>query len=404
MTGKSTKRMSSGKGNKIVIPGYVVADIEGSFHNEVKVAQLMLHPQAVPREFGATSYWKMEHLTKDSTKTIDKNDQNGRRFQAMNDGYNATSRVIMWKVMTKSLGCNILDALHFSTDKSSHYLNAPTKQILLSALGIKEELHGLHRTVTATKTGKEEKARGFAYTPVTSMAGGTLAWTTHITDHTFNEQGEVRTYKLTDRRFMQTIPTGPKPSVLGPLHGVAASASVPAASSSAAAVDCDDDAISGTSIVNVSTVVGEVEKSLDELEEERLAELLRNKYGAQEAEQYIKLIYLPVMLAARKQRILDDFYTQTLATVPMNAASLNSPFMGFASQEALEIAADVVRLEQTAKYRILATIDGERNGNDCLKRLYGERRPVSQDVPNFPETAEDNSSAREATHFEGCAC
>jgi hypothetical protein len=54
MTGKSTKRMSSGKGNKIVIPGYVVADIEGSFHNEVKVAQLMLHPQAVPREFGAT--------------------------------------------------------------------------------------------------------------------------------------------------------------------------------------------------------------------------------------------------------------------------------------------------------------------------------------------------------------
>lgn len=207
--GNSSKRIGSGQGNKIIVPGYVVADIEGSFRHEVKVAQQHLNPKAVPRVFGETSYWKMEKLTKEVTKTTDKSDQNGRRFQAMNDAYNAIARVIMWKVMTKSLGCNILDALHFSTDKSSHYMNAPTKQILLSAIGIKEELHDRHRTVTATKTGKEEKARGFAYTPVTAALGIVHAWTTHITDHCFNHHEEVRTYKLTDRRYLQTIPTGP---------------------------------------------------------------------------------------------------------------------------------------------------------------------------------------------------
>ena len=29
----------------------------------------------------------------------------------------------------------------------------------------------------------------------------------------------------------------------------------------------------------------------------------------------------------------------------------------------------------TPKYRILGTIDGERNGNDALKRLYNEESP-----------------------------
>jgi hypothetical protein len=186
--------------------------VEGSFQNEVMIAQNFLNPNREPIVFSDSSYRKLEMKTKQATiTTSDKGCQNRRRYQAMNDPYNAIARVIVWMSLIQNLGHNVDDRLHFNTDKSSHYLDAVIKTILLSAIGVKEELADRHRNVTSTKSGKEEKNRGFAYTPITNTAGETLAWTTHITDHSFNSDGCVKTYKLDDKRYLQTIPTGPKP-------------------------------------------------------------------------------------------------------------------------------------------------------------------------------------------------
>ena len=373
--------------------------MEGSFQNEVKKAQQFLKPNQEPHTFSDSSYRKLEKMTKEATvTTTDKGCQNKRRYQAMNDHYNAISRVIVWMSMLENLGHNIDDRLHFNTDKSSHYLNATSKLTLLSAIGVKKELAERHRNVTATKTGKEEKNRGFAYTPITNTAGETLAWTTHITDHSFNSDGCVKTYKLDEKRYLQTIPTGPAPTTISALSTQSPPNTdvVPSLSELSfdanrsfvehtavdelpELVDIDDENENNDNIANLEQPILVVEKSPDQIEEERLELELMNKFGAQEADQYIKLIYIPVMLERRRKAILEDFFTTNFATTPLNSLSIStSSFMGFIDQNSLEKEAKIKELEQSSRYRILATIDGERNGNNTLKRLYNEQPPDKQ--------------------------
>jgi hypothetical protein len=59
-----------------------------------------------------------------------------------------------------------------------------------------------------TTTGaKAHKRRGISYTPLTSLSGQLVCWTTHIKDHAFNVDGKVMTYRLSKTEFLQTIPT-----------------------------------------------------------------------------------------------------------------------------------------------------------------------------------------------------
>lgn len=382
-----------------MIPGYTVEDVEGSLQNAVKEAQLHLHPEQEPRVFSDSSIRRIQQKAKPevTTTTVEKGSQNRRRYQAINDAYNAFSRVIVWMVMLKSLGCNILDVLNFNTDKSSHYLNDDTKMILLSALGITAELDALHRNPTTTKTGKEEKARGYAYTPINNVQGENLAWTTHITDHAFNVDGEVKTYKLDDTRYLQTIPTGPKPSSSETIafQQPEVRVRVPPADTvtvtlATVARETNDQLPEDNVRVDTSVALSHAE-----IEQEKLDDLLRDKFGAQEADQYIRLIYIPVMEARRKKCILDDYHTDNFATVPLTQISSGFSHMGFMSQEDLVREAGVEAKEKLAHYRILATIDGERNGNNCLKRLYEEQSPspmvlaLEEDhADNLPETVD----------------
>ena len=97
--------------------------------------------------------------------------------------------------------------LFFNTDKSSSLFNEEVKMVVLSSFGIKKELGDHNRNVTATSTGKEEKKRGVAYSVMTSCAGKLISVCTHIKDHAFNIDGCVKTYKLGDTDYLQTIPT-----------------------------------------------------------------------------------------------------------------------------------------------------------------------------------------------------
>lgn len=304
----------------------------------------------------------------------------------MNDPYNAIARAIVWMSLIENLGHNVDNRLHFNTDKSSHYLNAATNTTLLAAIGVKTELADRHRNVTATKSGKEEKNRGFAYTPITNAAGETLAWTTHITDHTFNSDGCVKTYRLDDRRYLQTIPTGPKPIAQ------AGSGTDVADTCTIGEMQEAEGEITGSDVTH-DTVAIIVEKSAEEIVEEQLALELMNKFAAQEAEQYINVIYIPVMLQRRKKAMLEDYYTDHFATVPLTASSATLPNMGYMDEASLEMEANIQELAQTSRYRILGTIDGERNGNNTLKRLYKEQPVVTVSQSSASESAATSTSS-----------
>ena len=59
-----------------------------------------------------------------------------------------------------------------------------------------------------TTTGaKAHKRRGISYTPITTLSGQLVCWTTHIKDNAFNGDGKVMTYRLSKTEFLQTIPT-----------------------------------------------------------------------------------------------------------------------------------------------------------------------------------------------------
>ena len=80
------------------------------------------------------------------------------------------------------------------------------------------------------------------------------------------------------------------------------------------------------------------------------------------------MIYIPFMVVRRKQAIIEDCYTDSLAIAPMTIASATLRNMGHLSQDAFDRIARVDELSLTPKY--LATIDGERNGVLALKWLY----------------------------------
>jgi hypothetical protein len=102
---------------------------------------------------------------------------------------------------------------------------------------------------------------------------------------------------------------------------------------------------------------------------------LQYKFGKQETDQYINLIYIPVMKAVRRKAIIDDYHTEYHATTALKMSSSSSRHMVYIDQESLEKHISLDTLCLTPKYRILGTIDGERNGNDALKRLYNEESP-----------------------------
>jgi hypothetical protein len=330
-SGNSCVRISSGEGNKLLIAGYDVHDVPNSFQNLVLESQKKVEPDQTPVKYSASSYRRIEKKTKEATSTTsDKSGQNKRRYQAKSDVYNAFCRAIMWSVLERSLGHPIDDRIHFSTDKSSHFLNAPTKQVLLSAIGVKQELKASHRDVKTTKTGLEEKNRGFSYTPITNAAGETNAWTTHITDHTFNKDGRVKTYKICEepRRYLQTIPTGPPPTepVISTAESTIIGTDTELEDVIAGLLELQEiqtevfgDGIQLPPIIHVNLTsntdtsipcegLKTAEDIAADLDYERILEELKNKFGAQEAEQYINLIYIPVMKERRVKAILEDYY------------------------------------------------------------------------------------------------
>ena len=100
---------------------------------------------------------------------------------------------------------------------------------------------------------------------------------------------------------------------------------------------------------------------------------LVTKFDQQEAEQYLQMIYIPTMFRRRQQAIIEDYYTANIATVPLTAATSNMENMGYIDRNTILADADIERLSLDPKYKILASIDGERCHINVLKELYNQR-------------------------------
>ena len=323
--GASTERVSSGQRNKMLVTSYDPAiDVPNSFQHEVKAKQLILNPTVVPRKLSDSSLRKLEKATKESTKTTtDNGSQNRRRYQALNDAYNSISRIVMTEVLLRTVG-NVIDPrLMFNTDSSSHFLNADAEMTLLTSPGVVDDLNNQNRNPTKTKTGKEDQRRSICYTPIINNAGEICAMTTNIKDHSFNGDGKVKTYKVSDKVYIQTIPTGPKPST---------SVNYPE-------IEVDDDVHDENDIVEMAA--GQADAELYE-------ESLLNNFARQAAYQYLNGVYLPVMLERRRKAIREDDYTKKGATLPISvSSSLSSDSCRI--EYTLEEEAKFLRLESDPK-------------------------------------------------------
>ena len=67
-------------------------------------------------------------------------------------------------------------------------------------------------------------------------------------------------------------------------------------------IGVQDNQQGGTTIIATETA--------DELHERLLLEQLQGKFAAQEADQYLRKIYIPVLLAGRKKLILETYYSK----------------------------------------------------------------------------------------------
>ena len=341
-------------------------------------------------------------MAKEETGTFsDKGCQNKRRHQALCDPYNFFALVIVHMVLLGRDGKDVIDPrLFLSSDKSSSLLNEEIKMMVLTAMGVKEELKDLQRNPTITKTGSEEQKRGISYSPITDNTGRTLAWTTHIKDHAFNKDGRVHTYRLNEINYLQTIPTGPKPKPAS--HVDLETTSTTDVDISTTNVPVDVLHISttpGSFPIEISTPASdtlyELPQSLasdaanhqdivpenvnlnEKIEDQQSAEAredamlleYQNKFDCQEAWQYINLIVIPTALQTQKNAIIEDFYTSGIATQPLKYSSANMVNMGYIDRSALEDDAEVDKLSQTMKYRLLVAVDGERNHVREIKRL-----------------------------------
>jgi hypothetical protein len=267
----------------------------------------------------------------------------------LNDAYNPISRIVVTEVLLLEVG-NVIDPrLMFNTDSSSHFLNADAEMTLLTSPGVVDDLNNQNRNPTKTKTGKEDQRRSISYTPIINNAGEICAMTTNIKDHSFNGDGKVKTYKVSDKVYIQTIPTGPKPST--------------SVNNPEIEVDYDDD--------NENDVV---EMATGQAGAELYEEKLLNNFARQAAYQYLNGIYLPVMVERRRKAIREDDYTKEGATSPISVSSSLSSDSSII-RYTVEEEAEFLRLESDPKYAIVGTLDGERNGSIELLRMFEPRTP-----------------------------
>lgn len=361
--GNSSVCISSGARNKTQILGYSPTAIANSFAAEVNDAQLRINPNATPRAFSESSLNKIEKATKESTNTTnEKGSQNRRRHQALNDPYNAIALCIMEMVIA---GEGPIDPrLRLNTDKSSELFFKNGKMTLLSSPGIKEELKALGRNATTTKTGSEEQQRGAAYSPLTSSSGKLVAFTSHIKDHAFNDEERVSTYQLDDVNWLQTIPNG------RPTTGVRTD-------------NHQDIHLSSSQPNNDSDLAQEAE-----------LEMLQFKFDQQEAFQYITCVLLPAAIKYRNSIILADLYNSKYATTAVSLTTMRVSREAFASDPV--VIEEVNRLSLSLKYRMLITIDGERNHMNVLKKMYldaATKTNVSVSYNHFEQLPSDDSAA-----------
>jgi hypothetical protein len=289
---------------------------------------------------------KIEMLTHEATKTTtDKGQQNTRRHQAMNDPYNYFALVIMLMVVY-SKG-DIDPRLSFNTDKSSSLLNDDTNMVILTAFGVKDELSEMNRNVTTTKQNKaEHKRRGISYSALSSSDGNLSSFTIHIKDTGFNNDGKVTTYELKPGKlFLQTLPVSTKYSA-----GLSLSSS-----EHSPLIDND-----------VADDAGDED---DEDDTETLT------YAEQEALQYITQVVIPVMEKCRTEAIEMDLRAK-------NPQGIGSEVDQMSTEDHITL---VSELAKTKKYRMLLTMDGEREHVKVVHKILGTEKVILRSNLDFPD-------------------
>jgi hypothetical protein len=278
--------------------------------------------------------WKIEVLTHEATKTTtDKGQQNARRHQAMNDPYNYFAPVIMLMVVY-SKG-DIDPRLSFNTDKSSSVLNDDTNMVILSAFGVKDELDEMNRSVTTTKQNKaKQKRRGISYSALSSSDGNLSSFTIHIKDTGFNNDEKVKTYELKPGKlFLQALPVSTKYSAGLSLSSLEHSP----------LIDNDDHDD------------GDDEDDTDTL-----------TYAEQEALQYITQVVIPVMEKCRTEAIEMDLRAK-------NPQGIGSKVDQGSTEDHIALVSMLAKIQ---KYRMLLTMDGEREHIKVVHKILGTEKVI----------------------------
>jgi hypothetical protein len=208
--GNAAQRISENRSNAIQVIGFDAALVSTSFSKRVQDARTQLLPEGSepPKKLSPSSLRKLEFATMEATITSsDKASQNKRRLQALQDAYNYLALLIVLFVLFCAGKPPIDPRLMFNTDKSSDKFGKELKTVILTNIGVKDNLAEANRNPTITSSGLEDKKRGIAYSAMTSAAGVLVSLCTHIKDKFFNHDGCVKTYKLAEGEFLQTIPT-----------------------------------------------------------------------------------------------------------------------------------------------------------------------------------------------------
>jgi hypothetical protein len=136
LKGDSSFRLPSGDRNAFVVTVWDPSEVEGSFQKRLKDAQVALSHKTVPRTVSESAMRSIEKRVFEATPLKgDKSGQNERRYQAINDAYNAIALGIIYLFIQMLLGRPVNPELHFNTDLSSSLIGKVALQKILTKIG-----------------------------------------------------------------------------------------------------------------------------------------------------------------------------------------------------------------------------------------------------------------------------
>jgi hypothetical protein len=356
LKGDSSFRLPSGDRNAFVVAGWDPSEVEGSFQKRLKDAQLALNPTSVPRTFSESAMRSIEKRVFQATPLKgDKSGQNERRYQAMNDAFNAFALAIIYLFTEMLLGRPVKPQFHINTDQSSSLIGKVEMQKILTKIGSKEELNELHRSPTVVKKGGG-KQRGISYSVAIDHKDSLIALTTHLKDHSFNGNKEVSTYRLSEKCFLQTIPTEKGGGSDGDDNEGIMDMEIESTTAS----------VSGSASTTVEAGTVDDDDDVDQLPQS-------DRFDTQKAIQYVNRVVIQRALETREAHLIAEHHSTKNAATPLSSQYIQRGLVGNFRQQIPITSEEKLALEKKAlepENAIMLAVDGEKQHLDIMLDLF----------------------------------